>query len=101
MTTVGDEFTLSVGEDGEEEKTKENGTTCKPDEGDRHSLNGENSPSGEALSRDGRLLVASVFIEDALQHRHIGIPYIRCISSFTMGSLTRPIESVSVPMPIV
>ena len=75
MTTVGDEFTLSVGEDGGEEKTKENGTTCKPDEGDRHSLN-ENSPSGEALSRDGRLLVASVFIEDALQHRHIGIPYI-------------------------
>ena len=73
MTTVGDEFTLSVGEDGEEEKTKENGTTCKPDEGDRHSLNGDNSPSGEALSRDGRLLVASVFIEDALQHRHIGI----------------------------
>ena len=74
MTTVGDEFTLSVGEDGEEEKPKENGTTCKPD--DRYSLNGENSPSGEALSRDGRLLVASVFIEDALQHRHIGIPYI-------------------------
>ena len=68
MTTVGDEFTLSVGEDGEEEKPKENGTTCKPDEG--------NSPLGEALSRDGRLLVASVFIEDALQHRHIGIPYI-------------------------
>ena len=79
MTTVGDEFTLSVGEDGEEEeKPKENGTTCKPGEVDHHSLNGENSPSGEAMSRDGRLLVASVFIEDALQHRHIGKPSYNC-----------------------
>ena len=67
-STSADEITVSV----EEEDA---GKDCQKQNGRRPTLSSQQPDgTGDTLdNREGRLLVASVFVEDALAHRHIGL----------------------------
>ena len=70
-STTADEITVSVEDEDEHEvdvatNGKQNGST--------NTFSQQTGVEDDALSREGRLLVASVFVEDALAHRHIGMP---------------------------
>ena len=78
-STSADEITVSVEEEDE-------GEDCQKQNGRRRPTLSSQQPDGtkDTLdNREGRLLVASVFVEDALAHRHIGL-YNRYTNNFKL-----------------